>query len=102
MPRSSGCSHASRLILMVGLLFSSAVWAQQSSIVGTVTDSTGAVISGVTVTSRNLGTGEIRESTTNDVGQYAIPNLRTGSYEVTASKQGFQKKSVEQVALEVQ
>ena len=69
---------------------------------GTVTDPSGAVLTGVNVVAKNVNTGETRQVTTNDFGQYAIPNLKIGTYAVSAEKQGFQRKVVDQVVLEVQ
>src|SRR5437016_4842761 len=89
-------------VLLLLLTLSVLTLAQQSGIVGTVTDPTGAVVVGVNVTAKNVNTGETRQATTNEVGQYAIPNLRVGTYEVSAEKEGFQRKVVEQVVLEVQ
>ena len=76
--------------------------AQQSGIVGTVTDSSGAMVTGVSVVARNINTGETRQATSNEVGQFTIPNLQAGVYEVSAQKPGFQRKIVDQVTLEVQ
>ena len=80
----------------------SALLAQQSGIVGTVTDSSGAVLAGVSVNAKNVNTGETRQATSNDVGEYAIPNLKIGTYQVSAERQGFQRKIVDAVVLEVQ
>jgi len=88
------------LLLVVALPL--ALVAQQSGIVGTVTDSSGAVLAGVAVTARNVNTGEARETTSNDVGQFTMPNLQVGTYTVSAEKPGFQRKVVDQVKLEVQ
>ncbi len=60
------------------------------------------VLTGVSVAAKNVNTGETRLATSNDVGQFAIPNLQAGVYEVSAEKQGFQRKIVDQVTLEVQ
>ncbi len=90
------------LVLLLVVLSPLAVLAQQSGIVGTVTDSSGAVLTGVSVAAKNVNTGETRQATSNDVGQFAIPNLQAGVYEVSAEKQGFQRKVVDQVTLEVQ
>jgi hypothetical protein len=88
------------LLLVVGC--SLAVLAQQSGIVGTVTDSSGAVLAGVAVTAKNVNTGEARLATSSEVGQFTMPNLQVGTYMVSAEKQGFQRKVVDQVVLEVQ
>ncbi len=89
------------LICLV-LVAATAALAQESGIVGTVTDSSGAVLVGVTVTAKNVNTGETRKVSTNSVGQYAMPNMHAGTYEVGGERQGFQRKLVDNVALEVQ
>lgn len=88
------------LLLAVGCPL--AVQAQQSGIVGTVRDSSGAVLTGVAVTSKNVNTGETRQAISNAIGEFAIPNLQVGTYMVSAEKAGFQLKVVDQVVLEVQ
>src|SRR6185369_11993310 len=49
-----------------------------------------------------VNTGEARQTTSNDVGQFTIPNLQVGTYTVSAEKPGFQRKVIDQVTLEVQ
>ncbi|MBI4464772.1 MAG: TonB-dependent receptor, partial [Acidobacteria bacterium] len=61
------------------------------TIMGTVSDSTGAVIPGSSVTIRNVETGIIRTATTGAAGRYRVPQLGLGNYEITAESQGFQK-----------
>jgi hypothetical protein len=61
------------------------------SISGTMVDSTGAVLPGVTVTCRNVRTGLTVETTTNEVGIFRCPELPIGQYEVTGVLDGFQK-----------
>src|ERR1700730_8871935 len=58
---------------------------------GTVTDLSGATIATAKVSIKNLGTGEVRESTSNGDGFYSAPNLLPGSYEVSTSSMGFSK-----------
>ena len=102
MLRFPRCYPHTYLLLWLVLAWPSTALAQQSVIVGTVTDSTGAVLIGTNVTAKNVNTGEIRQASSNDVGQYAIPNLRAGTYEVSAERPGFQRQVVEQITLEVQ
>jgi hypothetical protein len=59
------------------------------SLVGTVTDQTGAVVPAATVTVKNTNTGLTREATTNAEGFYSIRNLLEGTYDLTVSKSGF-------------
>ncbi|PYR63553.1 MAG: hypothetical protein DMF88_24980, partial [Acidobacteria bacterium] len=60
------------------------------SILGTVSDSSGSVIPGATVTARNTGTGAIQLATTDAQGRYRIPVLPVGDYEVQTELSGFQ------------
>ena len=57
---------------------------------GTVTDSTGGVIAGAQVTASNLETGMKRTATTNAEGRYLLNQLPPGSYQITASMDGFE------------
>ena len=59
------------------------------AIEGTVTDQSGGVLPGVTVTIRNTATGVTREATTDATGLYRAPLLPIGPYEVTAALAGF-------------
>jgi outer membrane receptor protein involved in Fe transport len=56
---------------------------------GTVSDETGGVLPGVAVTIKNQATGITRETTTDGAGRFRAPLLPVGTYEVTASLQGF-------------
>ena len=59
------------------------------SITGTVTDATGAVVPGATVTIVNRSTGVSQTLKTNSTGLFNKPNLDPGNYEVTFTAQGF-------------
>jgi hypothetical protein len=61
----------------------------QGSILGTVTDSTGAAIPGAKVEVKNEGTNFVRTITTNATGDYRVAGLEPGSYEVTVAQPGF-------------
>jgi hypothetical protein len=77
-------------------LSAGAILAQQiTSISGTVTDPSGAVIPGAQVTITNTATGEHRTATTSSKGIYSIPAVNSGVYNITASAEGF-KASTEQ------
>ena len=65
--------------------------AANGAIEGTVTDSSGAVLPGVTVTVTNLDTGLERSIVTNEKGLYRAPLLPLGNYRVVAELQGFKK-----------
>ena len=72
------------------VLISAAAAAQTVSgeIRGTVRDSSGGVLPGVTVTATHIQTGLKRSDTTRDTGTYVIPSLPIGSYTVSAELQG--------------
>src|SRR5437773_7727380 len=59
------------------------------TIMGTVKDPTGAVVSKATVTVTSTSTGLSRQASADDTGYYAIPNLPQGTYDVSASAPGF-------------
>jgi carboxypeptidase family protein/TonB-dependent receptor-like protein len=86
-------SVAKRVVLIGAiLLLPVAAFAQESVLTGTVTDSTGAVLPGVTVTASNEATGNKFVGVTDERGIYRIP-VRVGSYQVTAELQGFSTAS---------
>ncbi|MBZ5582442.1 MAG: TonB-dependent receptor [Acidobacteriia bacterium] len=63
----------------------------QGTFVGTVTDSTGAVVPGVKVTVLNAGTQFVSEVTTNSEGNYYVPYLNPGTYRITVAAGGFKQ-----------
>jgi len=62
---------------------------EAGSITGTVHDSSGAVIAGATITVKNVATGAERKAETGATGQYDIPGLSPGTYEVHINTTGF-------------
>ena len=70
------------------------------SIVGTVTDASGAVINGASVTLTNTGTGFERKSTTNAAGIYAFLNLEAGKYKIAVAQTGFATINITDLDLE--
>jgi hypothetical protein len=82
-------SLARRLILLGAILALPAlVFAQEVTVTGTITDSTGAVLPGVTVVAVNEASGNQFESVTDGRGIYRIP-ARVGTYRITATLTGF-------------
>src|SRR6516225_7944678 len=82
-------------LLTVLLLCSVAAFGQAESgqISGTVTDTSNAVVPGAKVTVTNVNTGLVRNSVTNNAGEYVVSSLRIGTYDVLIEKEGFQKYS---------
>lgn len=95
-----------RLALLFGFLLSVSglVWAQKDtgSIVGTVKDASGAVVSGAKVTVTDLERGQNFTSATSEAGEYVAGPLHIGRYTVTVEKGGFKKAVSEAVDLDVQ
>jgi hypothetical protein len=61
------------------------------TLLGNITDSTGASVPGATVTATEVQTNISRSTTTNDAGYYLLASLPNGTYEVTAELTGFRK-----------
>jgi hypothetical protein len=77
------------LVVVGALLWAPAPgYAQEASLSGTVTDSTGAVLPGVTVSAVNEASGNVFEAVTDERGTYRMPT-RTGTFRVTAALAGF-------------
>jgi hypothetical protein len=74
-------------------------YAQEATLTGTVTDSTGAVLPGVTITAVNQDTGNTFVIVTDGAGDFRLP-VRIGTYQLTAELQGF--ATVTRTALQVQ
>jgi len=82
-------SFVRRLAFLCAVLaLPATAFAQDAVLTGTVTDSTGAVLPGVTVTAVNDATGNNYETVTDAAGVYRIP-VRVGGYKVTANLAGF-------------
>ena len=73
----------------------------RGTILGTVTDPTGAVVAGAQVKVRNTGTGLERTATTSGDGSYAVPELPIGTYDVTVTQTGFQTFVAKTVTVDV-
>ena len=94
--------YAGFLSALLGIALNLAQLPAQSifaTIVGTVTDSSSAVVSGARVTVVNAGTNEKREFTTDEKGNYEINNLFPGTYSLEVEMAGFAKYRQEQVEL---
>ena len=78
-------------LLFVSLLGIAVALAQgdRGSITGTVTDPVGAVLPGVSVEGRNIGTGGVFTTGTTGTGNYTLSELPIGNYEVTFTAPGF-------------
>ena len=78
-----------RLMVIVGMLaLAVPAYAQEATMSGTVTDSTGGVLPGVTVTAVHEASGNTFQAVTDSRGVYRIP-VRIGVYRLTAELAGF-------------
>jgi hypothetical protein len=92
------------VLYVVSALLLPAVLAAQAvtgTILGAITDSSGAVMPGTTVTLTNTGTGQVRSVVTDANGEFTAPSLTTGKYIVKAELSGFKTVTVPDVALGV-
>jgi hypothetical protein len=72
-----------------------------STIRGTATDVTGAIVPGVNVTAREVLTNVIARTVATDAqGNYEIPALKSGTYQVSATQGGFKRSIVDDVQLQ--
>ena len=81
-------------LLVVAAVMAPSMMAQSlvtGDLTGTVTDPSGAVVSGASVTAKSTGTGASRTTTTNSNGAYRFSLLQPGNYTVTVTAQGFSK-----------
>ncbi len=93
-----------RLTLLVAafvFILSAQGFAQEATIVGTVTDPSGAAVANATITVTNLDTGLARTLTTSGDGQYVVPDLRIGRYTVRAAAAGFKTTEQQNITLQV-
>ena len=83
------------VLLCVLLLVSVGLFGQAESgtVSGTITDNTGAVVPGATVTMTSVNTAQTRSAVTGSAGEYAVPSLRPDTYSITVEREGFQKYS---------
>lgn len=89
------------LILAISLIFVQSTFAQATgSLGGTVTDTTGGLVQGATVTVKNTATNQERTAVTSENGHWTIPALAVGTYSVTYQKEGFSKSVDESVEVE--
>src|SRR3989440_5742161 len=90
------------VVLLIALAVPAFAQSNKADIVGTVTDSNGGGVSGAEVTATKIDTAASRSATTDTAGNFQLPLLDIGIYKVTATKQGFQTVTQENVTLQTQ
>src|ERR1035437_6145376 len=73
----------------------------RGTILGTVTDSSGAAVPGAAVVMLNIGTNIVLHSKTNGEGFYTMPGVSVGEYSVSVEHIGFKKSVRTSIALQV-
>jgi hypothetical protein len=96
--------HSVFVGFLIAMFFSTAALAQKDtgSIVGTVKDPSGAVVTGASVEVTDVERGQTFPTTTNNAGEYVASPLRVGRYTVSVEKEGFKRAVSEPVELNVQ
>jgi hypothetical protein len=92
------------VLLVVTLSFANLVYAQggaNGTILGTVTDNSGAVLSNARVDVTNIATNVTNQTQTTSSGDFTVPFLPPGNYRITVQAPGFQKSVTEGVTLVV-
>src|SRR5689334_21388374 len=98
--RRLGWRHFSLLcVLILGVSFQA--FGQEATMVGTVTDPSGSVIANAKITMTNTETGLVRTITTNESGQYVVPDLHIGHYNLKAEATGFKAAEQKNIFLQV-
>ena len=88
-------------VLLIALAMPQAGNAQvlYGTLTGNVTDSSGAVVAGATVTITHKETGQSRDGVTDANGGYDFPTVQAGTYSVKISKSGFKSMTKEGIAV---
>jgi hypothetical protein len=87
---SRGTCKRSLAIITLALIFACLpAFAQEATVVGTVTDQTGAAVPDVNISLVNLDTGLVSTTKTNGAGEYVLPTLHIGRYSAKAETKGF-------------
>src|SRR5690349_21206712 len=87
--------------VLIALLTRLAYAQTTTTLFGTVTDKTGAVVPGARVTAQHAGTNQTRSVDTNTQGEYRMDFMPIGAYSVEVSAAGFKKFVQKGVVLEI-
>jgi hypothetical protein len=87
------------LVLGVGTVTAFAQGGATSSLSGTVTDTSGAVVPGANVVVKRADTGITSDAVTNAEGQFTVPSLLAGTYSVTVTLSGFKTNTTNNVVI---
>ncbi|HYM76785.1 MAG TPA: carboxypeptidase regulatory-like domain-containing protein [Candidatus Dormibacteraeota bacterium] len=93
--------HLAVLLAALVIIFTAQGLAQEATILGTVTDPSGAAVANATVTLTNNDTGVTRTLPSNSDGQYVAPDLHIGNYTARATATGFKAAEQKNITLNV-
>ncbi len=101
-PAMKRCGSRLTVLLAAFLvMFAAHALAQEATIVGTVTDPSGAAVPNATISVTNIETGQVRNLTSSSDGQYVAPDLHIGRYNVRAQGAGFKVVEQKDIVLNV-
>ncbi len=89
------------LLIMLLALLGTVCFAQEATILGTVTDPSGAAVPNVKITLTNIDTGITTNVISSGDGQYVVPDLHIGHYVVRAAETGFKVEEKKGITLQV-
>ncbi|MFL6354447.1 MAG: carboxypeptidase regulatory-like domain-containing protein [Bryobacteraceae bacterium] len=91
------------VLTIIALSLTAVAWAQagDGSIAGSVTDSSGGAVPNATIEVSSVGQGFTRTTTSRGGGDYLVPGLPPGTYNITVTANGFQKYQVSGLVLRV-
>ena len=87
--------------LFVAICLSARAQYEDGSLIGSIHDSTGAAVANAAVTATNINTGNVVKVTANTSGDYEIPSLRVGVYNVEATAAGFAPAEAKSITVSV-
>src|ERR1700761_2436966 len=90
-------------ILLLVMLHTTILRSQSNNgtILGTVTDSSGAAVPNAHIVVKNLETGHEQSATTDSVGGYTIPSLQIGHYSISVDSPGYKTTVLPNIELQV-
>jgi hypothetical protein len=94
-------SRLAVLLAAIFVMFAAQALAQEATIVGTVSDPSGAAVPNASITVTSVETGQARNLTTSSDGQYVVPDLHIGRYSVRAQGSGFKVVEQKDIVLNV-
>src|SRR5579864_7483103 len=97
----ASCLRSVLLVLIALIGFSLSAFGQTATLLGTVTDQSGAALPDVTITITSAESNAVRKIQTNTTGQYVAADLNIGHYSVKAEVTGFKVSERKDIALQV-